>query len=219
ASLYLHAALPICDWLVWTLALISIVASVIEIVRGFDETGNVVMALVPAAFAVAGALVATKQPENIVGFLMMTIGAGSAIAGLIGVYLTSFDSPPPIPVFVTLFLVLLNGWGWLYLIFPIFHMLLVFPSGKLLSPRWRWLVGLEVAMLAVFVGVTMLAREVGPTAQDEYVWVMQNPIGVFDTSTEESIFGGVWSIGLVTLALGGLAAMVIRFRRTTGSER
>ncbi len=210
--------------LIWGAAVLALAVTILDIVRRatvqpFDE--NVVLSLVPALFAVSGALVATRQPGNIVGVLMMVVGVGGAGTGAISAYLTSFDAPPPLPTPVVVAMTLLAGWSWLFLIYPIFHMLLVFPDGRLISPRWRWLVVLEVLMLVVFMGATTVSEVIGPLGDtgEESIWVMDNPIGFVPNESVESLFGSVWSLGLMTLAIGGLASVIVRFRRARGVER
>ena len=89
------------------------------------------------------------------------------------------------------------SWSWILLIFPIFHLLLTFPDGRLLSPRWRWAVALEVAMVAVFLGFTAFAQSLGVLVDDEPVWTVPNPIGflpndLFDAALGTSGGSGCW---------------------------
>lgn len=210
---------------IWGMVLVAFAATVASIVgdlrTGGEPDVNAITALVSTFFAVAGALVATRQKGNVVGWLMLLIGAGTAITGSIAEYLESFDQPPPLPVPVLVVLILLSTWSWLFLIYPIFHMLLVFPDGKLVSPRWRWLVALELLMVSVFTVATAIGETLGAfdEASDSFIWTIENPIGLVPDEVVESLFGGVWSLGLVTLAIGGLAAVIVRFRRSRGVER
>jgi hypothetical protein len=75
-------------------------------------------------------------------------------AELIHKRLVNLD-PVPVNADLTLWLATwLGDWSRVLLIFPTFHLLLVFPAGRLLSPRWRWVVGVEGLMVAfvVFTG-------------------------------------------------------------------
>ncbi len=210
---------------IWTLVLLAFAATVASLVQniraGREPEANAVLSLVPTFFCVAGALIATRQPGNVVGWLMILIGTGVSVSGLIGEYLSGFDSPPPLPTPVLVVLLLISGWSWLFLIFPIFHMLLVFPDGKLVSPRWRWLVALEILMVSIFMVATAIGETIGILDESGEVspWRIDNPIGLVPDEVVESLFGGLWSLGLVTLAIGGLAAVIIRFRRSHGAER
>jgi hypothetical protein len=204
----------------WASAAIAAAVSVLALFQEVDGS-NIVLSLVPGAFAVAGALVTTRQPGNIIGWLMLTIGVGSAVLGIVGEYLLSFETAPPIPMPLLFLLLWLSGAAWLVLIYPIFHMLLVFPDGNLVSPRWRWLVALELLMISVFLGATAFAERLGPieAVSDTYAWSIDNPIGFLSEETVNGLFGGVWSLGLITLAIGGLVSMVVRFRRASMQQR
>lgn len=210
---------------IWGILLMALAATAISVIEGIfmEESvdSNVLFAFVPVFFAVAGALVTIRQPGNVVGWLMLTIGVGVAVTGVIDGYLSSFDTPPPVPEPLLVVLLMLCGWSWLFLIYPILHMLLVFPDGKLISPRWRLLVALEILMVTVFVGATSVGETLGllDDTGEVDVWRIDNPIGFVPDATVEGLFGGVWSLGLVTLAIGGLAAVIVRFRRSRGVER
>jgi signal transduction histidine kinase len=78
--------------------------------------------------------------------------------------------------------------------------------------------GLEVVMAAGFVLLGLFSMEVGPNV-DEGAWTVPNPIGFISDAFWEGGFNVVWSVGLVTLTLGGLASIVVRFRRAERIER
>ena len=145
--------------------------------------------------------------------LPMTVVASS--------WLLSLD-PPPTQVDPLLWVLLwTTSWAWLALIFPIFALLQTFPDGRLLSPRWRWLAALEIAMVAVFAGpLTAFSSELGVLQDDKTVWSVPDSIGSVDTSAIwSSGVDTIWNVALLVVTVASVAAVVLRFRRGTPEER
>jgi hypothetical protein len=173
-----------------------------------------------AAFVVSGAVIASRQPWNIVGWLLMIPGLSAALSEVVNNWLLSLD-----PAFVTADPMTWLGvwyinWSWVLLIFPIFHLLLVFPEGRLLSPRWRWVVGLEVVMIAfMVVGGAFAERMSLLSEEDETIWSIENPIGFLPESLYGGAFNVVWPAGLLLLTVSGVVAFVRRFRSGSSLQR
>jgi hypothetical protein len=93
---------------------------------------------------------------------------------------------------------------------------LLFPTGRLLSPRWRpvaWLAGVTTAVLTA---LTSLRTELG-TVEDQ---VIANPIGVAAVGNpEKSPIIPVLIVLLGVLATAAFGSLVLRFRRSRGEER
>jgi hypothetical protein len=93
---------------------------------------------------------------------------------------------------------------------------LLFPTGRLLSPRWRpvaWLAGVTTAVLTA---LTSLRTELG-TVEDQ---VVANPIGVAAVGNpEKSPIIPVLIVLLGVLATAAFGSLVLRFRRSRGEER
>ncbi len=176
------------------------------------------LAVSMVAFVVCGALIVSRQPRNVVGWLLMIPGLALPASTLATNWLGAM--PPPSEVTPLLWLVLWTlSWSWILLIFPIFHLLLTFPDGRLLSPRWRLAVALEVAMVSIFLGFTAFAEDLGVLVEDERAWTIPNPIGFLPNSMFDDSLGVAWQIGLIAITIASAAAVILRFRRGSTIER
>ena len=212
-------------WLAWTAAVavtvLSAAATVADIVvnnpRNWVEAGSIVAwGLTPAVFAWSGALIVASQPRNVVGWLLMAPPILIQPAIFMNLRLDALEVAPTVLTPTLFFSLWYDNWSWLVLIFPLFHLLQVFPTGKPVSPRWRWLTWLEIAMATLMIVVSAVVQEMG---QLDGGWTVSNPIGFVPASFFGDTFSFVWTIGLVTLAIGGAAAPVLRYRRAATRER
>jgi hypothetical protein len=170
------------------------------------------------AFVLCGALIMSRQPRNIVGWLLMIPGLVLPASTLVTNWLGTMPAPQQVSPLLWLLLWSL-GWSWLLLIFPILHLLLTFPDGRLISRRWRWAVALEVAMVAIFLGFTALEQDLRVLVDDEVAWTIANPIGVLPNDMFDEWLAVPWEIGLVVITVASAAAVVVRFRRGSTVER
>jgi hypothetical protein len=214
-------------WLAWTLC--GIVGVTTLIMLGIDfanraaygsamafanhAIGNVL----PIVFAIPAALIVSRQPRNAIGWLLMTPAVLFVVVGLIDIYVQSIATAAPTPTLPLLLMVWFSGWSWLLLIFPLLHIPLLFPTSRPLSPRWRWVSVAAVSWAAVFVLLVTFVQtftdENGPTPL-----VLPNPLGVIPAALLEQLIG-LWQIGLVVLTALCVAALFVRYRRATPTER
>jgi len=93
----------------------------------------------------------------------------------------------------------------------------VFPNGRLLSRRWRWVAGAAALSFVVVLGVGI----VNPFAFDPPNAAIPNPL--YGNAVGEWIDRtGAWipfSIGLLASVFAGALAAVLRYRRSVGIER
>jgi hypothetical protein len=92
---------------------------------------------------------------------------------------------------------------------------LCFPSGRLLSPRWRpvwWF-----ALVTTVVGILTLALAPGHLAVDASI---DNPLGVRGTAQQVlEALADVLPYAIVTTLLLVIASLILRFRRSRGAQR
>jgi hypothetical protein len=172
-------------------------------------------ALTLLSFPVAGLLLATRRPENAIGWLLLAIGVcwGVAIATSYSDY-GLLRHPGSLPLASYVAAIASGFWLPAIGISGIF-LILLFPDGKLLTRRWRWVA--QVSALGIVLGTVELAITPGPMKDAGYPHTT-NPIGI-------SALGGVihsTHILFVVLPLMMLLAatsLVLRFRRSTGADR
>jgi hypothetical protein len=174
-----------------------------------------VLASVPfLAFPLVGALVATKRPENPIGWICQVAGLFWMLIVLSESYSTyGFVGSSSVPFSVTIH-ALLYAWLWVPTVGLIgTYLILLFPDGKLPSKRWRplaWLSGVVIAIESV-------AKFLMPGPL-EGLERAQNPFGL----EGHPWVSAVGWVGLPLLALCMLASalsLVSRYRRSQGEER
>jgi hypothetical protein len=201
--------------------LVSMVAGIIlSVVNGTfqpDAAGQVGLALGFSAFMIMGALIVAHRPSNAIGWMFSAIGllaytALLAVGYATYVYVTGPGSLPGATLAAWY-----GSWPWyptiaLALIFTP----LLFPTGRLLSPRWRpvaWLAGAATAGL-------MVLGALGPELDLDRNQTIANPIGVaWAESPQESMVDTTLSVLLVGSGLAAAGSLVLRFRRSRGEER
>ena len=164
-------------------------------------------------FGVTGALILSHQPRHTVGRLMMLEGT-LIFAWPVTVYYESLTAPPAQPSALFLLGLWFAGWSWLWLIFPLLFVILYFPTGRLPSPRWRWLRTLGLGLVVYFMVFSALLPELNAPGEPP-PWTVPNPIGIASLAFPMP----VWIALLLTLVVGSVASLFVRFRRADPVER
>ncbi|TDW83383.1 hypothetical protein [Kribbella sp. VKM Ac-2566] len=163
-------------------------------------------------FAFVGALVASRQPANAVGWLLLAAAVALGLDTFTTVYASRSSSPG------AQWAGWLNSWllfVWLYV--PALFLVLVFPAGRLLSRRWRTVVWLGMGAVTADIVGTAFAPGVLEIPADQPI---RNPLGIAGPVGEALswLSGAGELLAAGTLVLGGLSVF-LRLRRAHGRER
>ena len=174
------------------------------------STGDVVLTLTMTSFVAVGSVVARRISRNPVGWLLLGIGLQFELGLLYEGYVTHvvFAGHGTLPGAT------LAAWLLTWAIAPILAMVpllfVLFPDGQVLSSRWRYVVALSVAS-----GVLLfanLAFQPGPMLG---VDSLASPI----RRALPDALGGIAGVLVVIAQLGGLASLLVRFRRARSEQR
>jgi hypothetical protein len=169
------------------------------------------------AFMIVGAVIVAHRPSNTIGWIFSAIGLLWATGTLALDYAeyTYVTRPGSLPGAV---LAAWYEWWWLPVFALIFvFTLLLFPTGQLLSARWR-----PVAVLAtVGIAAIIVLGALQPTLRlQNEGYAVRNPIGLNGVpDPEEGALGAVLFGVLAFCAIAAVASVVLRFRRSQGAER
>ena len=205
----------------WLLAVVLVVPGPVLTTIIDSDTGDIVATVafvaVQLAAASTGAVVATRLPRNPIGWIFLGMGAGLALAfaanSWSGLGLGTDSGPLPADDLAAW----LGTWLFIPAIFgPLLFLLLLFPTGRLLSHRWEWLARVLFGVLVLAsVSLAFKSGPVGP--EDEQV---PNPLaapGALGDAME--VLDAVTNM-LAPLAFGcALTALVLRARHSRGVER
>jgi hypothetical protein len=216
------------SWLAWSLVALSVAlllgglvlsraasSTVPELPFGGEtEDGSVVANLITLLpFSVVGAIIASRHPRNTIGWLFCSVGVTIGLNSFAGDYaefwLASGFGTSSLGETAAWF----SSWLWSLLVYiPTSFLLLLFPDGRLPSPRWRpvaWCAALGAAG-----GVGGYALEAGPLVDFPQI---ANPYGV--DSPIVGIVGLAGSIVAAGCMVASAVSLIVRLRRAGSVER
>ena len=176
-----------------------------------DPLPAVVIGVASMSFATVGAILVRRLPRNLIGWLLAAGGlcfaAGNGAAGLADYGLTAHPGSVPGAIWFAW----LSQWIWAPAIGAVVLLALVYPSGRMLSTRWRPL-GAAGAFVIAFLSVGS-AMSPWPAG----VFPAQNPLGIAGALPDTaSVLVALLTVAVVVLAV---TSLVLRYRRAAGIER
>lgn len=165
-------------------------------------------------YCVVGALIASRHPRNLIGWIFCTIGFLSALNMLSAGYAlySELVSPMPGEALARWFSI----WIWIpNTLLPVTFTLLMFPDGRLISRRWypmAWAAGFGIAAYT-------FSMAFYPGSLEPLGIPASNPYGI---QGSEGVMKALITFAapfLLVGIFGSIASIVVRFRRAAGIER
>jgi len=212
-------AAPLIAWSLWTVSLIGTIVEIAFFLKtqegGMLGTPIVasLYALVILAFPTVGAIIASRQKGNLIGWLLCAMGPAAVVQLGLPVYAqwaVSLASERPAGAFA--------AWlaQWTYLpSFALFAtVLLLFPNGRLPSRRWTPALLIVVGTAALgTLGYALL-----PELQIQGSEGLRNPYGMDSEIPQLAAMVGDVLFTVVGIPVAALS-LIIRLRRARGQER
>jgi hypothetical protein len=167
--------------------------------------------LLASGYPLAGAVIASKQPGNPIGWLLLALGltigtmlfsqayvetGATALAGFFAWYSTW----------------VLSVWlGLGVIVVP-----LLFPDGRLLSPRWVWVLRLTAVGFVLSVVGTAFKPGGLDTNQKPNI---QNPYALPGLKDVLSVLNVIGEVLFIVAILAAVVSVVLRFKRSRGEAR
>ena len=208
--------------LAWTICVVMAFPSAVFLALGpgrsvpgdnFGGVGGLSFLVLSLAFATVGGIVASRVPENRIGWVFWVtglVGGANILAyqyASYGLHVTSEPLPGATAA----------AWLPVGTALPgLFGLsLLLFPEGRLTSRRWLP----AAAMPLMSIALLMISYSLRPGPLDDPFATVSNPLGVAGAGGAMGAGENVgWVLAMAGLALGA-ASMLIRLRRASGVER
>jgi hypothetical protein len=207
-------------WAAWTLALLLFVAAIVLIVA----TGNwavfdrllafITLGAFVFAFASVGALIASRRHSNPIGWLSLVVGLAFALAACSFAYTEWGTDGALLPG--AAYAAWLATSGWLVgLVVPATFILLLFPNGRFVDRRWRWVaIAASAGLAGALVNQSLKPGILGGTRRS-----FENPFGVPALEPVLGVIGAFAVVAILLSTVGSIAALVVRFMQGAEVER
>ncbi len=167
--------------------------------------------MVAVGFSTVGAIVAHRfPPRNPIGWLFCALGLVAAVLLFCGEYAaySLLARPGSLPGGEAM--AWISSWLWVAHSGLFAFLGLLFPDGRLPTPRWRpfaWLVG-----AAILAGSIAMAFSPGPV---DGLGAIRNPLGIGGVPN----FSGPVEVIVFALTLAAAVSVLVRLRRASGVEQ
>jgi hypothetical protein len=165
------------------------------------------------AFPIVGALIASRRPQNPIGWICLADGLLWVLLGLFDYYsVYGLARPGSVPFPAAM--AGLSLWLWVPTVGLLaIYLVLLFPDGRLPSTRWRplaWLSGVVILLASVSSGLSP-----GPIAG---LGGVRNPFGL-EGQPWVAYATNVVLLPFLVCILASVLGLILRYRRSRGEER
>lgn len=172
---------------------------------------NAFFVVLIAPFGAIGAILASRRPEHRIGWIFCSFAVTFAVYVFATAYATAgLAAGPEWPA--ARFAAWLDAWFWLAYVTQLELAFLLFPTGRLSSPRWRWL----ASAIVIANAVNALALALRPGPLDAHV--VDNPLGVAALAPAMGLLAALLPVFLLGVLLS-LGSPLARLPRARGVER
>ena len=207
-------------WFLWAFAvgmavvILLVVSVLLPSIR--QETLAVLVANVVTftTMATIGAAIVSRHPENLIGWLVLFFPVIGVIAAGTEGYAryTTHVNPGALPGGEIAWLLANSIWAIVYGLLP--FMTLLFPSGTLLSPRWRWVARGLVAAFVALIAADSLSPEL-----DSGISPVASPLAIASAAPIMDAISAIAAFAIALLWAAAGASLVLRLVRSSGVER
>jgi len=204
------------QWVVWALTMIPYMVALGMVIATRSETPPYEFWFESAfnvpVFATVGAVILSRRPGHAIGRLFAAVGVGGVVQFFFGQYATLSLHAPEESLPGGDWAAWLSDVAQISVVLTLLFIVLLFPTGRLVSHRWKPIAGLGIfAVSSALLGVAFFP---GPLSN----WPsIDNPLGVETPLAEALVFAG-GSLGLICF-IAALVSLILRFRRSSGDER
>jgi hypothetical protein len=209
-------AVRLVPWAALGVAAALAVAAVVLGLSGSGGTDLVVfftIAVLGLVFGATGALVASRLPGNLIGWIFCALALLFESSGLADAYV-AYEGETGAVLPGRIWVAWTSQW-FLNVSSPALIILcfLLFPTGRLPSARWRSLVWVIAGVAAVYAASAALA----PGGLPDYPF--ENPAGLESADVLRTLADASLFILIAPLMLVSAASLFARLRRSSGAER
>jgi hypothetical protein len=209
---------PRAAWWLCAAALLLVVTGPLPLLVITDNSLPFALAfsLIQAFTALVGAVVVSRLPGNAIGWVLLVLGLTLGLANTLASYGTLGTTTDHGPLPADDVAAWIGSWTFLPIVFGgVLALLHLFPDGRFLSARWRR--GAQLSAVVLVAATLVEALRPGPMDDASGI---DNPVGAHGWLAEVVSVGQNVTDPLALPALGlAAAALVVRFRRSSGVER
>jgi signal transduction histidine kinase len=202
-------------WVLYGIMLLLLAVTLwFTFLNGSFEIFVAIAVMMMIGYGTVGAVIASRVRGNPIGWIMLVIALGFVLSGLTDEFLRYYAAETA-PESLVLLAAWITNWVFFLVLSPIPLVVLLFPTGRPQSVRWR---PFPIALIALS-ALGVLTTIVRPGLVDNDQVRVLNPTGIQALDAVTSVADFVVWLGLLVCGSASVVSVILRFRAASGDER